>query len=297
MKYYLVMIVTVVFVATACQAITIFQPWDVNDWTKVTQAGTGNSINVQPDGAAYVSVTPIGRNNFAGFTGLYKSIGTTIIPAGTAGGDVPDCWMQYDCRYDGEGTNYNISFGLYNSNGSNNGSPAVWERIGIQTSGQDVQALGKNSAADVADLPNTDLNLIERVKMHIYTYDSNTVMDVEVYIYDPNTDTATLAYSLEKYVVLKSSQSFTNSIDVIGIRNTNASGSPSRISNYSLDNMYFSTDGPKTDAVPAPTFASICISTADNDFTGDCNVNFADLAVMSEEWLQVGMVPARVFQW
>jgi hypothetical protein len=293
--YFLVTVVTVVFVTAVCPALTIFQTWEVNDWTKVVQPD--NVINVQPNGYSYVSVSPIHRNPLAGFSGLYKSIGTTLIPAWTFGGDVPECWIQYDCRYDGEGSQYNCFVGLYNTNGSNDTSSSV-EWIGVQNGGQNLQAVSKNTAVFVTapGMPNTDLNVIERVKMHIYTYDSNTVMDVNVYIYDPNTDTASLAYTVSKYVVLKSSQYFSNDIDAFGIRNTRATFAASTVGNHSLDNMYFSTDGPKTDATPAPSFAAVC-NRKTGDYNSDCDVDFKDLAVMSYEWLQTGMVPERVFQW
>jgi hypothetical protein len=281
-------VVLIGIIVSGCPALTIFQTWDVNDWTKVNQSGS--TINIQPSGAYYITATPFQRNGTAGYAGLYKSIGT-LIPAGTTGGSVPKCWLQYDYRYDSGMTSYTCMFGLYRTGGSNDYPATSIEWMGVQMGGQTTQATQKQ----IGSLnPTNSANIsagssIERIKMHIYTYDGNTVMDVNIYAYDLATDTTTLNGSLSHFVVLDKNKALTYGWDAFGLRNTNGGV---KTGNYSFDNMYFSTEGPNEETVPPP-FGMTCTNST-GDFTGDCKVDFKDLAVVVEEWLNCAMVPARL---
>jgi hypothetical protein len=69
-------------------------------------------------------------------------------------------------------------------------------------------------------------------------------------------------------------------MDMFGLHNsidTSAAGNA-----YKYDNLYFSTTGP------------ISCTNSTGDFTDDCAVNFKDLAVVSEEWLECAMIPSRL---
>ena len=87
MKHYLLFIV-VISIAASCPAVTIFQTWDVNDWTvnRGANAPSETKIEIRKGDAnegAYLYADMYRSDDDGGITSIYVPLGDANIPAGT----------------------------------------------------------------------------------------------------------------------------------------------------------------------------------------------------------------------
>jgi hypothetical protein len=304
MKRYLSLII-VVLIAAACPALTIFQTWDVSDWTLYfgSNAYSGTVITPRPNEENYL-YTNMWRNEAdSSVTAIYISLGDANIPAGTTAGNVQEFWLQYDYQaQSGDPGKYAVMFGIFNSAGDNDNIP-ITNLIGIQNTGTDrSQATRKNSADGMYAAASItiygDDSPMYRLKAHIYNSGGRTLMDANLYGVDPNTFELHPALNINSpsgsvtgFVVLDTGQSFDQGMDVFGV--INVIGPLSARNEFKFDNMYFSTEGPKEDPVPYPSYGKVCNDDT-ADYTGDCKVTFEDFAVFASKWMECAYIPARL---
>ncbi|HBG26056.1 MAG: hypothetical protein A2Y10_03100 [Planctomycetes bacterium GWF2_41_51] len=309
MKNYLLLTLVVLLLAAQAQALTIFQSENWNSekgWIEEEQGSNDyikNLAELPGDGNTYVTAS-LQRNNIAGKTALYHLLegdGFPVAP-GTAGGQIPECWMQFDVE--GTTSGYQLGrWGLFNSSGDNlaaaNSNYIAVNRQGM-TTGSDsrftmmsIAGAGSHSFGDTMTC---------RVKIHVYSEynsptDANTYADVEVWDIDL-VDTSlshhpTLVWQVTRHLIARYNNTFPKGLNAFGI--SNAYGTTANMQ-FKVDNFYFSTEGTYETVrggTPPPPFAVKCTS-HQGDFNGDCKVNFEDLRILADEWLQCPYIPARL---
>ena len=243
------------------QALTIFQPWnETSGWVKEEQL-SNSYIEVRPNEAAWVTAH-MSANPYAGKTAYYKLLGDDSISSGTHGGQIPECWMQFDFTHTSSGVIMG-RLGLFNSDGVNNDVPtdssnnyiAIMRATeGGSYNDSKIYIKSKLAKADGTDVSYLSTPLYAdtynvRVKVHIYSLsapDYNTYADVDVYDYDPATDTISshtrTPTSLTRFIIAKSTDYYNHGLDAFGIRNNYRDTELNM--NYKFDNLYFSTEGP-----------------------------------------------------
>ncbi|HBG26065.1 MAG TPA: hypothetical protein DDX75_03100, partial [Phycisphaerales bacterium] len=168
-----------IWLSPICSALTIFQPWDDSaGWVKEEQLENGSYITIKPYGIPYVYVH-MSANPYAGKTACYKLLGDDSILPGTHGGQIPECWMQFDFTHGASGIVMS-RLGLFHSNGVNNDSPKDssnnYIAIMRATTGDDskIYIKSKLAKADGTDVSYLSTPLYAdtynvRVKVHIYS--------------------------------------------------------------------------------------------------------------------------------
>jgi hypothetical protein len=302
-----------ILVSEACDAGTIYAKWDSAVGSEFVGSAAGSCVVTQlPDGVHCFSTDMYRNTDNDGAAMIYLPLGSDAIPAGTSAGNVTPFVIECDYRFrSGDSVNCTF-FGLFNSDGDNDKSPAV-NAVGAQLGGSDIRGIARNSggyniSTDVIRGDGKDG--LHRIRVKVYnSYDGTTKMNVILYRIDDTTFEKSKVGEISGVVILDSGQVFQKGMDVIGIRNIwyVTSGTPHAV--YDFDNFYFSTTEFVNKYHPVPSFAPLCVSAVlettpgdfdpwntsrwanwySNDklvkpFTIDCNVKLATRGGWSSPW-------------
>ncbi|QHI68914.1 right-handed parallel beta-helix repeat-containing protein [Tichowtungia aerotolerans] len=238
----------------------VFQQWNSNGW--ISEIGNGASssieITVQPDNTPYLYVDLYRNSVDDGAAMICTSLETSEIEAGTAAGEVTPFWFQFDYRVEGGDGNANVFVGLFNEDGDNDQSPALnWAGCILSGSSAIGRVYNDSGFSSAATMTGASSGSLHRFKMYVYNENGKTLANLDLYTVDKVTFEETKIGSVDGFVLLDSGETFEQGLDVIGVRNTCFMAGPH--AQYSIDNIYFSTEHSNREA-PSPSFADLSVN-------------------------------------